>query len=200
MSIHIGAKEGDIAEVVKKHARRGATLVSNVRKLSKLDESETELSSVEVFNVLVNSVEHAISSFQDRNVKIDVKGLSKDIKVLGNELLIDVFDNILNNAVKYNDNEKEINVEVNVSKMLEDDTQYIKFEFKDHGMGVPDEKKGHLFERRYVEDIGKRGMGMGLSLVKKIVDKYGCKIWVEDRIEGDYTKGSNFIVLLKEAQ
>jgi signal transduction histidine kinase len=43
-------------------------------------------------------------------------------------------------------------------------------------------------------------MGMGLSLVKKIVDKYGGKIWVEDRIKGNHNEGSNFVVLLKEAR
>jgi signal transduction histidine kinase len=38
-----------------------------------------------------------------------------------------------------------------------------------------------------------------LSLVKKIVDKYDGKIWVEDRIKGNTKEGSNFVVLLKEA-
>ena len=41
-------------------------------------------------------------------------------------------------------------------------------------------------------------MGFGLSLVKKILEGYNGKIWVEDRIQGDYTKGSNFIVLIPE--
>ena len=79
-------------------------------------------------------------------------------------------------------------------------TIYIKFEFKDNGIGIEDEKKENLFQRSYYEDISKGGMGMGLSLVKKIVDKFNGKIWVENRINGDYTKGSNFILLLREAQ
>jgi len=190
---------GDIAEVVKKHARRGASLISNVRILSKLDEKEVVLNPIEILNILNQSVEHAVSGFQERKVKIDVNGLSKDMKVLGDELLIDIFDNVLSNAVKYNDNEEEVKVEVNVSKIIENDTQYIEFKFSDYGMGVPDDKKGTLFKRSYTEDISKRGMGMGLSLVKKIVDKYEGRIWVEDRVKGDYTKGSNFIVMLKEA-
>ena len=195
-------KLGDISEVVIKHARRGSELISNVRKLSKLGETDTQLNIIEILDILHQSVEHTVSGFQERNVKIDIKGLSKDMKLLGNELLVDIFDNILNNAVKYNDNEKEVKVDVNVSKIQEDGINYIKFEFKDYGIGIIDEKKDDLFERQYTDDISERGMGMGmgLSLVKMIVDKYGGKLLVEDRVKGDYSKGSNFIVLLKEAQ
>ena len=193
-------KLGDISEVVIKHARRGSELISNVRKLSKLGETDTQLNIIEIFDILHQSVENTVSGFQERNVKIDIKGLSKDMKLLGNELLVDIFDNILNNAVKYNDNEKEVKVDVNVSKIQEDSINYIKFEFKDYGIGIIDEKKDDLFERQYTDDISERGMGMGLSLVKMIVDKYGGKLLVEDRVKGDYSKGSNFIVLLKEAQ
>ena len=69
------------------------------------------------------SCDLAISGFQDKNVKIDISGLPKDTRILGNELLIDIFDNILNNAIKYNDNEKEVKVEVNILKIQEDDSQ-----------------------------------------------------------------------------
>jgi len=41
-------------------------------------------------------------------------------------------------------------------------------------------------------------MGLGLSLVKKILAGINGKIWVENRIKDDYTKGSNFIVLIPE--
>jgi signal transduction histidine kinase len=42
-------------------------------------------------------------------------------------------------------------------------------------------------------------LGIGLTLVKKIIGSYGGEIWIEDRIKGDYTQGSNFIVLIPEA-
>lgn len=41
-------------------------------------------------------------------------------------------------------------------------------------------------------------MGIGLSLVKNIINSYGGQAWVENRVNGDYSKGSNFIILLKD--
>ena len=43
-----------------------------------------------------------------------------------------------------------------------------------------------------------KGMGLGLLLVKRILDNYNGEIWVEDKIKGDYTKGTNFIILIPE--
>ena len=128
-----------------------------------------------------------------------MNGLTEDLTISGDELLIDVFDNMINNAIKYHDPEQEVIVEIDVSKFREDDTSYVKLEVIDRGMGIPDDLKEKLFKKSRNTDISRRGMGMGLSLVKTIVDKYGGKIKIKDRIEGDYEKGSNFVLLLKEA-
>ena len=52
---------------------------------------------------------------------------------------------------------------------------------------------------RYDENKGGKGMGLGLSLIKQVMEIFEGKIWVEDRIEGDYSKGSNFIIHIPEA-
>jgi signal transduction histidine kinase len=39
-------------------------------------------------------------------------------------------------------------------------------------------------------------LGFGLTLIKKVIESYNGKIWVENRIPGDHTKGSNFVVLI----
>ncbi len=185
---------GSLFKIVKDHVNRGRALIANVRKLSKLDEEALELYSVNVLDFLEKSIEHVKLGFKDRVINIDVNGLTKKDEVQGNELLIDVFDNLLNNAVKYTRNKLEVKIIISVSKHQLENKQLLRLEFKDFGIGIPNEKKKTLFSKTYSEDVKDHGMGMGLSLVKKILDRYGGNIEVEDRIEGDYSKGSNFIL------
>lgn len=71
-------------------------------------------------------------------------------------------------------------------------------EFIDNGIGVPEDRKEIMFKRGNRELKGSKGMGIGLSLVKKIIKGYNGKIWVEDKVKGDYSQGSNFILLIPE--
>ena len=190
---------GDFLEIVKNQVGRGSSLILKVKKLSDLEESEINLIPIVIFDVLNKSVGNAKNSFPEKDVNIKIEGLSKDLTILGNDLLIEIFDNILNNSVKFGKDNQEININLIISKIKVDDINYIRFEFKDHGIGIPENRKETLFRQEYSKKIDKRGMGIGLSLVKKIVDRYEGKIWVEDRIKGNYEEGSNFVVLLKEA-
>ena len=110
----------------------------------------------------------------------------------------EAFDNLLNNAIKYNSNEN-VEISIRISKILMEEINYIKMEFIDNGIGVTDERKNLIFKRYEREHKGGKGMGVGLSLIKKIIKKYHGKIWVEDKVIGDYSKGSNFIILIPEA-
>ena len=112
---------------------------------------------------------------------------------MGNELLEDVFYNILDNAVKYDQHDR---VEVEVAMSEVEDGNYGKIEFKDHGPGVPDELKERIFTRWERGDKSVFATGLGLMLVKQIVDMCGGSVWVEDRVRGDRSAGSNFVVLL----
>ena len=66
-------------------------------------------------------------------------------------------------------------------------------------MGISDEIKELIFHRGYRKEKNIRGMGLGLSLVKKIIDSYDGQIWVEDKVKGDFNKGSNFVLLIPKA-
>ena len=69
-----------------------------------------------------------------------------------------------------------------------------------HSQISEENKKKNNFITSNKEQKGSKGMGIGLSLVKKILTIFKGRIWVEDKIKDDYTKGSNFIVLLPEVK
>jgi signal transduction histidine kinase len=56
--------------------------------------------------------------------------------------------------------------------------------------------KGNLFHRLTQDNVKARGKGFGLYLIKMLVDDFGGKFWIEDRVPGDYTKGAKFVVML----
>ena len=77
---------------------------------------------------------------------------------------------------------------------------YIKIEFKDNGIGIDDDRKELIFQETHMKNRYSKGMGIGLSLVAKLIEIYGGNIWVEDRISGDSTKGSNLVILIPLAK
>ncbi|MFW9828334.1 MAG: PAS domain S-box protein [Candidatus Thorarchaeota archaeon] len=194
-------KEKDFAahfEVIDQQIRRGKSLINNIRNLSEIEESEVPLKPIEIFNKLKSAIQFVKVNFQKKNINVNIESELDEIFVVCNDLLLDVFENILFNAVNYNKNE-EVEIKIIISKVEEFDKPYIKLEFKDNGIGIDDNKKKLIFNKIVKKVIGSKGMGLGLSLVAKLLDLCNGKIRVEDRIKGDYTQGSNFIIQIPEA-
>ena len=189
----------DVINLLSGQVIRGSRLVSNVRRLSELEQQEISLGSTGVSSVLENAIKFVQEGYQDKEITIHVNSSDNDIRVQANALLQDVFENILINAVKYT-NEPSINIDIRVSKEDNHDKKWCKFEFMDNGIGIADSRKEIIFQEGNRKDRSVKGMGFGLSLVKKIMESYDGNIWVEDRIEGDYSKGSSFIILIPLAK
>ncbi|MFX0040995.1 MAG: ATP-binding protein [Promethearchaeota archaeon] len=185
----------ELYEIVDEQVNRSKKLISNVRKITEIDESEIHVEKIDVNQILNKAIEFLESSFQNRNIDIKFNSPTKRTYVYANNLLLDVFENILINAVRYND-KSNIEIIIDISKEQKEDKNYIKMEFKDNGIGISDYRKTSIFERGSRKSPKSRGMGLGLSLVKKIIDIYQGDILVEDRVKGDYKQGSNFIILI----
>jgi PAS domain S-box-containing protein len=195
-------KESDIKNLyalIREQFGRGTKLITNVRKLSNLENIDRSLKSVDVNKVLKDAINFIQKSLQSRDINIIIESTEKKIFTRANELLIDVFDNILINAVNYNDNPKK-EILIKISRESKENVSYIKFEFIDNGIGISNKKKEIIFQERFSKEDGSKGMGFGLTLVKKIIEGYNGKIWIEDRVEGDYTQGINFVFLIPEAR
>lgn len=99
--------------------------------------------------------------------------------------------NLINNAIKYKDNHRTLTVEVSTRK--EDD--YIVLQIKDNGIGMNMERIGEKLFKPFTRfNSSTEGKGIGLHLVKSMVEKNGGKI----KVESEVGKGSTFNIFLKE--
>jgi len=67
---------------------------------------------------------------------------------------------------------------------------------EDDGPGIPDDIKPKVFLRKYRGQTKGQGSGLGLYLTKRLVEDNGGRIWLEDRVPGDHSRGVRFIVHL----
>jgi PAS domain S-box-containing protein len=183
------------ADIIKEQVIRGSKIVSNVRKLSQLEGAGQNLKKIEILNVLKNVISIVKRSYEDKNLAIRIDSVDENLFVKANDYLTDVFENLLINAIRHNIN-LIIDITVRISKEQQNGINYAKMEFLDNGFGVADSMKERIFKRAYSKEKSFLGMGLGLSLVRGIIEAYNGKIWVEDRVKGDRSKGSNFNFVL----
>ncbi|HUX98832.1 MAG TPA: PAS domain-containing sensor histidine kinase [Candidatus Deferrimicrobium sp.] len=182
---------------IKAQIKRGSKLISNVRKLSVLEKEKPALQSINICNLVQKAINYIQIGLINRKINIQFNRSGEKFIVQANDLLLDVFENILQNAVNYNEN-YIVEIEIRLSREQREEITFIKVEFIDNGIGIQDNSKKAIFERGYQEAIDVSGKGLGLSLVKNIIDSFNGQIWVEDKVQGDFSKGSNFMILLPE--
>ena len=119
----------------------------------------------------------------------------KFIYILGNDLLQDVFENILINSIVHNNNRK-ITISILISEFEEKEVRYYKLEFIDNGVGIEDSRKEKVLYRIDPDSNITFGMGLGLSLVRQIITNYSGKILIKDAVEGNSSRGTNVILLI----
>jgi len=187
----------EIFQIIDNQINRGVKLIDNVQKLSKLQETEIELKKVNLNKYMDEAIIFTEKRTQGKKINIKLNKTNEEIIVMANEFLLDAFENILHNAIKYNNNET-VEIQIKISREEIEKKKFNKLEFMDNGIGIFDENKEAIFQKGFKRDEKVRGMGIGLSLVKKIITSYNGKIRVENRIKNDYTQGSNFIILIPE--
>ncbi|MBQ8426534.1 MAG: HAMP domain-containing histidine kinase [Clostridia bacterium] len=170
--------------------RRLNSLVVNILKLNKLENSKIE-SAKEKIN-LTAMVSETIIAFEDviERKDITVETDFDEVSVYSSASYLEVvFNNIVSNAVKFTDNGGKI--KITVKSVNGKATVSVQ----DTGIGISKETGKHIFDKFYQGDTShsKEGNGLGLALVKKVIDLIGGEISVESELG----KGSTFTVALR---
>nr|MBQ8251849.1 HAMP domain-containing histidine kinase [Lachnospiraceae bacterium] len=132
-------------------------------------------------------VEEVGLDLESKNIKFDFSNfVAHDTQIIADpEQLRKVISNIVGNSVKYLDKE-----EGRIDIRILDEIDSVRVEIEDNGKGISQRDLGHIFERFYRTDSSrnstKGGSGIGLSIVKKIIEDHGGYIWATSR-EGEGT-------------
>ncbi len=175
--------------IIRDESKRLAELSTNILTLNRI-ESQAILRDTENIRLgeqIRQSVLLTEQKWRDKN--LDFEADIEDVEYLGNEALLkEVWLNILDNAAKFSP-EGEV-----VSVTLHKKGGEIIAAVTDHGPGMDEKTRAHIFEQFYQGDTSHRsqGNGLGLAMVRKIVDLHGGKISV-DSSPGN---GSSFTVIL----
>ena len=183
-------KQIKFAGDIRKNADRLVVLINDIIRLSELDHSEAGVNFTQqnLYEVARERVELLQNNALKRNVSLTLTG--RDIFVLSNRgMLIELLDNLIQNAIRYN--VPDGSIVVSVSK----ENQRAVLEVKDTGIGIPEEDIDRVFERFYRVDKSRSrdtgGTGLGLAIVKHIVELHGGKIELRSKL----SKGTDIKII-----
>lgn len=185
-------------------ARSITHLVRNVRRSAQmLETTGVELVPSNLTKSVRQSASDAKGAYISKKVEVRLTLPDQEVWVMADSLLDDVIYNLLTNAIKYDEHE-EVVVDVEMSIVDFEDRKHAMVRVIDRGIGISDEVKDKVFSRDFKKLVRAdrpvlqkfRGAGMGLSLVKALIDRYGGKVWVENRLSDDSARGSVFAFVL----
>ncbi len=165
--------------VLVETSKKLTALVTNVLKLNKLENQKSVPKSelIDLEDMLANCIIGYEGAFLQKEIEVfcdfDKVNVVSDV-----DLLEIVWNNLLSNAVKFTDNGGKIHV------LLKKERGYALVTIKDTGCGIPSATGQRIFDKFYQGDgsHSEEGNGLGLALVKKVIDILGGKISVESQV------------------
>lgn len=181
----------EYANGVTDGSRRLADMVTNILKLSKLENQKIFPDAVEydLSEQLCEALLQYESVWERDNIEIKTE-IAEDVTIHADrELLALVWNNLLSNAFKFTSSGGTVSLSLTATE------QYATVKVRDTGCGMSAETGAHIFEKFYQGDTSRatQGNGLGLALVKQVVDIMHGEI----RVESTLGKGSTFTVIIR---
>ena len=178
----------EYAKAISDSARRLAALITNILKLNKLENQQIfpQLDEYDLGEQLCESLLQFEDVWEQKGLEIETD-IEEDVRIRSDaELLSLVWNNLISNAVKFTPEGGTIGVS------LKTDGNMVIVQVRDTGCGIRPEVGQHIFEKFYQGDTSHatQGNGLGLALVKRVVDIFSGEI----SVLSVYGQGSTFTV------
>lgn len=170
----------DFSKSIYDEAQRLISLVSDIMKISELDEKSVvyEKEAVDLYALSLEIAERLRTEADKKNIKINVIG--DTVEVIGvRKILDEMIYNLCDNAVKYNRDNGIVDIIVNTAE------NKVKLLVRDTGIGIPSVQQNRVFERFYRVDKARSksigGIGLGLAIVKHGALYHNAEINLESK-------------------
>jgi two-component system CheB/CheR fusion protein len=173
---HLNEDSAKYLEIIEDSSQKLNEKISETLRFSKTHHFKDAHEIVDL-NELLQSIENNIRTIIDeKDAKINYPNLPliNSSKIL----LHQVFQNLIDNAIKYSKDDNSPTIDVNCKEF----DSYWQFDVKDNGFGIDKENHQTIFDKYFRINDETEGSGIGLSIVKDIIEKLHGKIWVESSL------------------
>ena len=166
-------------EIILRHSERLSRLVEDLLELSRLESGKVTLEpeDLDVGALAAKLCRELEPRLRERGISVRIRADGAPRAFADARAVEQILQNLLENAVKYSDPDREIEVRV------VPDGSDVRVEVEDQGIGIPEADRTRIFERFYRVDRARArdqgGTGLGLSIVKHLVQASGGEVWVE---------------------
>lgn len=176
----------EYADRITSALNRNLTVIRNIETISKIYKTPPGRTAVSLKGILAAEV----VKFPGKDIRVE----NPDVTVIADEKLGIVFHNLFLNAIKFGGNDVTISVRTR-------DIQggAVEISVVDNGSGIADDLKPLIFDR-FMKGTDKRSSyGLGLHIVKMLIESYGGRVWADDRIPESPGEGAAIRFTLKKA-
>jgi len=193
----LGEQMGEISEeqsrvltTCLRQCQRVESLIDGIRQLERLEATPPQLEPIDLDDVSRQAIESVQTELADRDIRVRFSPGRR--RALAEPYLLDLLRQLIGNAARHNDCEI---VEVDLSFASQDgDPPMWEITVTDNGNGVPPAKKDSLFDRLESGEV--HGAGIGLSVARTLVRRWGGEIALADTAEGE---GASLVVRVPRA-
>lgn len=167
----LGERGREVVNLIRENVEKMDTLILGILEYSTIGKSEKALYEIDLNNL----IEDLLLSIDNPN-EIDISIPYKLPSINGDQHRLELlFHHLIHNAIKFNDKDKNGFVEINFSE----EDKYWQFSIKDNGKGIEKEYFDKIFIAFQKLENDYKSTGIGLSIVKKIIETYDGTIWLD---------------------
>jgi|GEM_PF-1433120 len=171
----------DFLATIYESSERLSTIIDDILDVSRIESGQrlplqkTPLSIKD----LLEKVLHRLSLKSSRHVNLEIKPEVPERLLFDGHRIDQVIENLLSNAIKYSPKQSPISI------VVEADGHRCSITVTDHGIGMSDEQKSYIFDKFYradSSDTAVQGLGLGMSIVKQIIDDHDGTISIDSTL------------------